>query len=78
MLLAGRVAATKAPVPICYGCAPGALLLGWGGFSAASAPAPIVIKEMESGGLDSVTFRIDGAGFPVRAIVEKRVKALKA
>jgi copper chaperone CopZ len=46
--------------------------------SKASAPAPIINETKGPDGLDSVTFRIDGASCSCEGqIVEKRVKALK-
>ncbi len=76
---AGAEAPTKAPVPIFAMAAPQGLCCSGGeATSAASAPTPIVNKAKGSGGLDSVTFRIDGAGCSCEGqIVEKRVKALK-
>jgi len=45
--------------------------------SKASAPAPIINETKGPDGLDSVTFRIDGACSCEGHIVEKRVKAMK-
>jgi cation transport ATPase len=46
--------------------------------SAPSSPAPIINEGKGPDGLDSVTFRIDGANCSCEGqIVEKRVKALK-
>ncbi|MCX5853632.1 MAG: heavy metal translocating P-type ATPase, partial [Deltaproteobacteria bacterium] len=76
---AGVEAATKAPVPIFTMATPKGLCCPGGeATSAASAQAPIVNETKGSDGLDSVTFRIDGAGCSCEGqIVEKRVKALK-
>ncbi|MCX5831547.1 MAG: heavy metal translocating P-type ATPase [Deltaproteobacteria bacterium] len=72
-------AATKAPIPIFTMAAPQGLCCSGGeATSAASASAPIINEAKGPNGLDSVTFRIDGAGCSCEGqIVEKRVKALK-
>jgi len=72
-------AAPKAPIPIFPMSAPQGLCCSGGNAAdTISTSSPIINEAKEAGGLDSVTFRIDGAGCSCEGqIVEKRVKALK-
>jgi len=76
---AGVEAATKTPIPIFPMAAPQGLCCSGGNADDAVSTSPPIINETkEAGGLDSMTFRIDGAGCSCEGqIVEKRVKALK-